>query len=134
VKRVAVSGYFLYPHVGHIRLITAARALGDQVVVIVNNDHQQVLKYGRVIVPQDARMEVMRALRLVDDVFLSIDEDRTVRASLGQLRPDIFANGGDRDEGNIPEVSVCRRYGIEMVFSVGGEKADSSSRILQELG
>lgn len=134
MKRVAVSGYFLYPHVGHIRLITAARALGDQVVVIVNNDHQQVLKYGRVIVPQDARMEVMRALRLVDDVFLSIDEDRTVRASLGQLRPDIFANGGDRDEGNIPEVSVCRRYGIEMVFSVGGEKADSSSRILQELG
>lgn len=126
---VAVSGYFLYPHVGHIRLIRAARKLGDHLIVIVNNDDQQRQKYGEVIVPESARLEVIGALRDVDRAVLSIDGDRSVCKTLEMLRPDVFANGGDRTSGEIPEAEVCRRLGIHMYDGAGGEKADSSSRI-----
>ena len=130
---VAVSGYFVYPHVGHIRLIESAKKLGDKLVVIVNNDRQQTMKYGKVLVPEDNRAEVVGALRAVDEVVISIDDDRTICKTLEKLKPDIFANGGDRNQGEIPESEVCRKHGIKMVDGVGGEKADSTSRIRKEL-
>lgn len=131
---VAVSGYFVYPHVGHIRMFEAAKKLGDKLVVIVNNDKQQKLKYGKILVPQENRMEVIKAFADVDDVFLSVDEDRTIVKSLGELKPDVFANGGDRTSDNIPELPVCQENGIKLVFGVGGDyKADASSRIREEL-
>ena len=130
---VAVSGYFVYPHVGHVRLMEAAKKLGDKLVVIVNNDNQQTMKYGKVIVPQENRLEVVKALRVVDEVILSIDEDRTICKTLAKVKPDIFANGGDRNQGEIPEAVVCREHGIKMVDDVGGGKADATSRIRKEL-
>ncbi len=133
MKVVAVSGYFLYPHVGHIRLFRDAKALGDRLVVIVNNDQQQEMKYGRVITPLRDRLEVVAALGVVDEVFAAVDTDRTVCRSLIELQPDIFANGGDRFDANIPEKPICDEHGIELVFNVGGEKVESSSRILGEL-
>src|SRR5690349_20266258 len=73
---VIVSGYFNPIHKGHIRMIKHAKKLGDKLVVIVNNDKQQHLKKGKIIMPEDERHEVVTALRDVDEVILSIDEDR----------------------------------------------------------
>ena len=139
---VVVSGYFNPLHVGHLRMMRDARALGDLLVVVVNNDEQQVLKKGRVILTQDDRCEVVAAVRYADRTVLAVDQDPSVRATLAMLRADypddhlVFANGGDRkDPATISEAEVCTEHGIEIVFGVGGDdKADNSSRIIQEMG
>lgn len=136
-----VSGYFNPIHVGHLRMMEAARAMTGRLIVIVNNDTQQMLKKGRIILPLDDRMEVVRALRVTDEAIAAVDEDPTVKRTLRVIRerhPDawlIFANGGDRSSaGHISEAQVCEELGIELAFGVGGEdKADSSSRIIAAL-
>lgn len=123
-------------------MIEAGAKLGDKLVVIVNNDTQQVMKKGKVILDEQNRHRLISALRDVDESFIAIDEDGSVIKSLEKVAlayPNdelIFANGGDRDsEKAIPEGDVCRKYNIEMIFGVGGvEKADSSTRINQALG
>ena len=142
MKRVIVSGFFNPLHGGHLDLIEAAAKLGDHLIVIVNNDAQQVMKKGKVILTAENRARLIGALRDVDEVLISVDEDPTVIKSLeiiAQKYPEdelVFANDGDRDsEKAIPEGDVCRQYNIEMVFGVGGtEKADSSTRINQAMG
>ncbi len=118
-----------------------AKRLGDILVVIVNNDEQQVLKKGRIIIPEWDRREIVSSIRFVDRTVTSIDSDGSVRSTLASLRkeyPDekkIFANGGDRrDAGSISEAEVCQDLGIEIKFGVGGhDKADASSRIIEAL-
>jgi cytidyltransferase-like protein len=132
-KVVCVSVYANPIHVGHIRLMEAAKKLGDKLIVIVNNDKQAILKKGKIIVNENDRMEVIRAIKWVDDALLAIDEDKTVCETLRMIKPDIFANGGDRGEGNVPEDEVCKELGIEMVYGVGGGKADSSSDIIKRI-
>lgn len=142
MKVVIVSGFFNPLHGGHLDMIEAAAKLGDRLIVIVNNDAQQVQKKGKVILVETNRARLIRALRVVDEVFISIDEDMTVIKSLDFLAsqyPDdelVFANGGDRDSTKVvPETEVCERNHIEMLFGVGGNnKADSSTRINQALG
>lgn len=139
---VVVSGYFAPLHVGHVRLIRAAATLGSRVVVIVNNDAQQELKKGRVVIPVDERAEVVRALGDVDDVLIAVDQDRSINASLAEVRRRhptasiAFANGGDvSDVGLVLEAAVCQELGIDLLVGVGGEdKADSSSRLIEETG
>lgn len=147
MKRVIVSGYFNPLHGGHLDMIEAARLLGDYLIVIVNNDKAQKIKKGKVILDETNRMRLMRSLRLVDEVILSIDVDlgqaRTLRDIRG-LYPDdelIFANGGDRDPNKhaLPENEneSCIDCNIQTVFGVGSheiEKRDSSSRINRETG
>ncbi len=125
---VAVSGYFDPIHVGHLELLKLARQLGDKLVVIVNNDQQAVLKKGKSFMNEKDRMEIVSALQSVDEVFLSIDNDKSVCKSLEFLKPDIFANGGDRSLGEIPETAVMEKYSIKMVDGLG-EKIRSSSKI-----
>lgn len=128
---VAVSGYFNPLHVGHLRFIHAASQLGDRLVVIVNNDRQVALKGSCPFMPEEDRLAIVAALRDVDRAVLSIDADRSVRATLEALRPDVFANGGDADEASCLEQEVCDRLGIRTVFGVGGrEKVESSSRLI----
>jgi glycerol-3-phosphate cytidylyltransferase/D-beta-D-heptose 7-phosphate kinase/D-beta-D-heptose 1-phosphate adenosyltransferase len=141
VKVVIVSGYFNPLHGGHIDMIEAARAMGDRLIVIVNNDKQQVLKKGKIILDEKNRLRLMRALRDVDQAVLSVDEDpsiiKTLEMVAGQHPGDklIFANGGDRDsEKVIPETKICRQYNIEMRFDAGRGKPDSSTRINQATG
>ena len=125
MKIVAVSGYFDPIHVGHIEYFKLAKKLGDKLVVILNNDEQAKLKKGSAFMPQEERKAILEALRDVDEVFLSIDKDGTVCRSLEALKPDIFAKGGDRFIGEVPETEVCREMGIEMVDSLG-KKIQSS--------
>jgi len=123
-------------------MIEAAADMGDNLIVIVNNDIQQILKKDKIILPEQNRARLMRALRNVDEVIISIDEDPTVIKTLHAIAdkyPDhelVFANGGDRDsEKAIPEGDVARDRHIALVFGVGGtDKADSSTRINQALG
>ena len=138
---VLVSGYFSPLHVGHLDMIEAAAAEGDMLIVIVNNNDQQIAKKGKLIIDEQDRLRLVRALSVVDDAFIAVDNDRTVSESIrlaAQKYPEhrlVFANGGDRKPEFIPEAVVCEELGVELRFGVGGdEKADSSSRINMELG
>lgn len=119
-------------HVGHVRLFKAARRLGERLVVILNNDNWLHAKKGFVFMPQRERAELIRAFPFVDRVVLTDhkkdDPDRSVVRALAKVRPAIFGNGGDRFKKNVPEVALCKRLGIRMVFNVGhGGKVQSSS-------
>jgi cytidyltransferase-like protein len=134
-KIVIISGYFNPLHGGHIDYMAAAKQLGDELWVIINNDQQQLLKKGKIIMSQNERMKVVGSIRYVDRMLLSIDSDGSQCATLKKLVRDnpgnqyVFANGGDRNGDNIPEVAVCKEYGIELIFNVGGSKIHSSSEI-----
>ena len=80
------------------------------------------------------RKEIVLAIKYVDEVFISIDNDRTICKSLSKVHPDIFANGGDRNKGEIPEVKVCQDNNIKMIDNVGGSKIRSSSILIKEAG
>lgn len=146
MKVVIISGYFNPLHGGHLDMIEAAAKLGDRLVVVVNNDKQQILKKGKIILDEDNRTRLLRALRDVDEVVLSLDDDPTVIKTLEFIAKQyhgeqlIFAQGGDRDSDKVnPEADVCSKYGITIVYGVGTEirgfvKPDSSTRINQELG
>jgi cytidyltransferase-like protein len=126
---VAVSGYFDPIHVGHIELIRKAKELGDKLLVIVNNTEQAHLKKGFEFMPLKERMEIVKSLKFVDEVVASVDEDKSQCKSLAKFRPDVFANGGDRHQGEVPETKICNELGIEMVDGLG-EKIQSSSDLV----
>ena len=129
---VAASGYFDPLHLGHIEYLMKARALGDKLIVIVNNDKQAHLKKGYEFMPFKERIEIIKALKFVDEVFPSIDEDRTVCKSLEKLKPHIFAKGGDRFGHEIPETKVCDRLGIKVLDGLGDKIQSSSDLIAKE--
>jgi D-beta-D-heptose 7-phosphate kinase/D-beta-D-heptose 1-phosphate adenosyltransferase len=132
LKVVVVSGYFDPIHVGHLEMIENASKLGDILTVIVNNDHQARLKKGEPFMPEEDRAKIVSKIQGVDNVFLSVDKDKTVCASLSYLahfttpKPSIFANGGDRKNEEIPEAFICKKFGIEIVDGMG-DKIRSSS-------
>lgn len=131
---VAVSGGFDPIHIGHIRLIQAAAALGDELVVILNNDHWLQKQKGNIFMPEAERKEILEAIAGVSRVVLTDHEpgsdDRSICSTLRQVCPHVFANGGDRkpDGDPIPEVLLCEELGIDVVYNIGhGGKVQSSS-------
>lgn len=144
MKLVIVSGYFNPLHGGHLDMFEAAAKLGDRLLVIVNNDQQQILKKGKIILAQENRYRLVNALQVVDEVILSVDDEPPVIDTLEIIAKThpydelIFANGGDRNSlKDIPEVEVCKKYSIGLEFGVGShdvEKRDSSTRINQATG
>ena len=139
---VIVSGYFSPLHCGHLDYLEAGASLGDRLIVIVNNDLQQKKKKGKVILPQQDRLRIVKALSIVDEAYVAIDDDSSVKKTIefialkNQQFNLIFANGGDRNQpSDIPEVDVCREHKIQLIFGAGGStKRDSSTRINSELG
>ena len=134
---VAVSGGFDPIHIGHVRMFEKARALGDELLVILNNDNWLKKKKGYAFMPEKERKEVIEALRVVDRVVLTKhgknSKDMSIAKELRALRPQIFANGGDRKQDNIPEVPACLAINCEMVFNVGhGGKVQSSSWLIEK--
>lgn len=141
---VAVSGGFDPIHIGHVRMFERARALGDELVIILNNDNWLQKKKRHVFMPQEERKEILEALRPVDRVVLTKHKpdpsDMSVSRELRSLRPDIFANGGDRNKADAAnptsslykDINTCKELGIKMVYGVGhGGKIQSSSWLLQ---
>ena len=130
-KIIATSGYFDPIHKGHIEGLELAKKLGDKLVVIVNSDEQAILKKGYVFMPQAERMAIIKALRCVDEVILSIDKDQTQCKTLEHLNPDIFAKGGDRTSKEIPEAKICKELGIKIIDGLG-KKIQSSSELVEK--
>ena len=126
MKIVAVSGYFDPIHVGHLEYLKLARRLGDYLIVIVNNNHQCELKKGKPFMDEEDRMTIVENMKMVDEVFLSIDRDKTVCKSLEKIKPNIFANGGDRSTNEIPESIICNKYKIKMIDGLGNKVRSSS--------
>jgi len=130
-KKVVVSGGFDPIHVGHLRMFKEAAKLGE-LVVVINSDPWLQRKKGYIFMPWEERAEIISAFECVSEVVMAVDIDNTVCASLENIKPDIFANGGDRGASNTPESRVCERLGIEMVYNVGGGKVRSSSHLVND--
>jgi len=143
LRYVLVSGYFNPIHFGHIKLFMQAKKLGDKLIVIVNNDKQQILKKGKIIMDEIERINIVKSIRYVDKAVLSIDSDPTIIKALEKTFKNIkakdkhsvviFANGGDRKKGNIPEYDFCKNNNIIMKFGIGGnDKHNSSTNIFKK--
>jgi len=129
--KVCTSGYMNPLHVGHLELFKQAKALGDYLIVIVNNDEQVKLKGSVPFMNQIERCEIVDAIRYVDEVVLSIDHDRTICKTLAMVQPDVFAKGGDSTPDNVPEKEVCDVHNIKLAFGIGGGKIQSSSTLIK---
>ena len=137
MKTIVVSGGFDPVHVGHLELLENAKKLGDHLIVILNSDRFLHEKKGFVFMKFKERKKILKGFSCVDEVIRCIDKDNTVCATLKMLssknKVDIFANGGDRKAiSDIPEYEICKKYNIEMVFDIGGDKIQSSSDLTKQ--
>lgn len=138
MKIVLVTGGFDPLHSGHIEYLTAAKALGDKLIVGINSDSWLGRKKGRAFMPAGERIDIVQNLKVVDHCILFNDHDDSAIEAIKNVRmlyPSadiIFANGGDRTKDNIPEMDV-QDSNIKFVFGIGGDnKKNSSSWILEE--
>ena len=138
---VLVTGGFDPLHSGHLAYFRAAKKLGDRLIVGINSDSWLERKKGKNFLPLSERYEIVSALKYVDNCILFNDEDDTAIEAIRNvimLYPFdriIFANGGDRVEGNTPEedASLFPEKDIIFQYGVGGlDKKNSSSWILQK--
>ena len=129
---VATCGYFDPLHAGHIELFEKAKKLGDKLIVILNKDEQAILKKGFVFMPLEERKKIIEAIKFVDEIFISIDKDKSVCKSLEALKPDILAKGGDRTKDEIPEAKICEKLRIKIIDGLG-EKIQSSSELIKKI-
>lgn len=136
MRTICVSGGFDPIHIGHLRMFQEARELGDKLIVVVNNDNWLRIKKGYNFMVEDDRKEIILGFGCVDQVVLTSHSkdstDMSVCEELRLIKPDVFANGGDRKADNIPEYLLCEELGIEMVFNIGGEKIRSSSELVSK--
>ena len=131
-KVVLANGCFDILHVGHLRYLEAARALGDVLVVAVNSDAsmRKIKDPGRPILSQDERVALVSALRCVDYVVVFDEPD--VLHVLEVLRPSIHAKGTDYTEQTVPERAKVLEYG-GAVRIAGDEKNHSTRDIIDRI-
>jgi rfaE bifunctional protein nucleotidyltransferase chain/domain len=129
---VMANGCFDVLHVGHVRYLEAAKALGDLLIVGINSDLQthRLKGHGRPVMPENQRAEIVAALQSVD--FVTIFEEPTVEQLLLALKPDIHAKGTDYSEDSVPERDVVRSFGGRVAI-VGDPKHHSSSEMIEKL-
>ena len=138
-KAIIVSGYFNPIHKGHLEYFNNAKAMADQLFVIVNNDNQRELKGSKEFQDEKERMIIVSNIKAVDKAILSIDTDRTVCTTIKMIAQQFggefelgFANGGDQNNDTIPERSVCKEMNVTLIDGLG-DKIQSSSWLLKKL-
>ena len=136
-KAIIVSGYFNPIHKGHLEYFNKAKALCDELFVIVNNDHQRALKESKEFQKEDERMIIVSNIKAVDKAILSIDQDRTVCETIQMIANEYgsdyelgFANGGDQNNDTIPERPICEEMNVTLIDGLG-DKIQSSSWLLK---
>ena len=136
-KAIIVSGYFNPIHKGHLEYFNNAKAMADELFVIVNSDNQRALKGSKEFQKEDERLFIVQNIKAVDKAIISIDKDRTVCESISSLFKDFskdydlaFANGGDQNNDSIPEAPICKKLGIDLIDGLG-DKIQSSSWLLK---
>jgi rfaE bifunctional protein nucleotidyltransferase chain/domain len=129
---VLANGCFDALHVGHVRYLIAAKALGDLLIVAVNSDEQarRLKGEGRPLLPEDQRAEIVAALEPVD--LVTIFDEPTVEQLLLAIKPDIHAKGTDYTEETVPERDVVRSYGGRVAIA-GDPKNHSSSEMIDRV-
>ena len=130
---VCTSGGFDPIHGGHIRLLMESKRYGDILVVIANGDGFLRKKKGYVFMPVEDRLAILANISGVDHVTVWNETDTFVNEALEILRPDVFTKGGDRNKNSMAliEVETCKKIGCEIKYGVGGEKIQSSSKLLR---
>jgi D-glycero-beta-D-manno-heptose 1-phosphate adenylyltransferase len=127
---ILANGAFDLLHVGHVRYLEAAKALGGKLVVAINSDASVRARKGegRPLIPGHERAEIVAALGAVDAVVIFPELD--VRAIIREIRPDIQAKGTDYTADSVPERDAVREYGGRVEI-VGDPKDHSSSEIIR---
>jgi len=132
-KTVALAnGIFDLFHVGHLRYLEGAKALGDVLVVAVNSDASTRRNKGpgRPVMPEGERAEIVAALACVDHVL--VFGSKTVVPLIRKLRPDWQVKGTDYTPETIPEAAEVRKYGGRVAVA-GDPKDHSTSDLLRRL-
>ena len=129
---VFANGCFDLLHVGHIRYLEAARALGDLLVLGLNGDKsvRQLKGPGRPLMSQDERAEILAALECVD--YLVVFDDPTAKEILETLKPNIHAKGTDYTRESVPERDTVLSYGGSIAI-VGDPKNHSTKDFLRQI-
>ena len=137
-KAIIVSGYFNPIHKGHLEYFNNAKALADELFVVVNSDLQRGLKGSKEFQKEDERLFIVQNIKAVDKAIISVDKDRTVCESIrtifekyGEEYQLGFANGGDQDNNSIPEAPICKELKIQLIDGLG-DKIQSSSWLLSK--
>ncbi|MDD7913397.1 adenylyltransferase/cytidyltransferase family protein [Polaribacter ponticola] len=137
-KAIIVSGYFNPIHKGHLEYFNNAKALADELFVIVNSDFQRNLKGSKEFQKEAERLFIVQNIKAVDKAIVSVDEDRTVCESIRTIFEAYgdeyelgFANGGDQDNNSIPEAPICKELNIQLIDGLG-DKIQSSSWLLNK--
>ena len=127
---ILANGNFDLLHVGHVRYLRGAKALGGSLVVAINSDESvRALKGdGRPVTPAEERAEIVAALADVDAVVIFSELD--VRALIREIHPDIQAKGTDYTVESVPERDAVAEYGGRVAI-VGDPKDHSTSEILR---
>jgi len=131
IPTVAVSGGFDPIHKGHVQMIREAAEYG-RVIVILNSDDWLIRKKGYKFMSFEERAYIAGSIKGVSVVSYVDDTDGTVCEALKRIKPDYFANGGDRIDTNTPEMTVCEELGIKMLWNIGGGKIQSSSDLVSK--
>lgn len=133
-----VSGGFDPIHEGHIAMIKDASKVSDGVIVLVNSDAWLCRKKGKNFYTINSRKAILENIKGVIDVLEFNDSDNSACDGIKKVRIKypkddlVFANGGDRNQHNIPEIPTCEKYNVKLEFGVGGDfKLNSSSWILK---
>ena len=132
---IIMSGGFDPVHKGHLRMFREASWLGHQVIVGLNSDDWLTRKKGKPFMDFEERKEILEGFKYINQVLPFDDSDETANDIIKQVCSlyrdfDVniyFANGGDRTSDNVPEIPVCEKLDVEMIWGIGGGKIQSSS-------
>ena len=153
---IVLSGGFDPIHKGHLRMFGEASWLGHQVIVGLNSDEWLTRKKGKPFMEFEERKEIIEGFKYVNQVIPFDDSDDTAcdlirrvhnicqsenyeydysdlgHAGFFEYHQIYFANGGDRGKDNVPEVDICKKLDVTMLWGVGGGKIQSSSWLINE--